>query len=586
MFKRLVSVLMIGILLAALLCSCSRTAESVTLPVRSVVTSLDPQISGDASSGSIAANCMEGLVRIDETGGVVPASAEDWTVSDDGLTYRFTLRDGLRYYLPEKLDDLLGKNYEKTFDTSVTADDFAFALERCVDPNTESPVAPALLNIENAEDIFGGARSRSELGVSAPDRRTVIIRLARPDPTLLYALAQPACAPCSRTFFRKTAGRYGLEWNLLLCNGPYTIKSMNTTTGTVVLTSNEAYSGTFAPHKEQVRFVRARYQDPNATAAAAPSDDDNAPLDLMTALLAEEDGLDAAVLPKAGADTLPAAYHTTFFDNEVQVLCFSQRSEFGKVRNYRRSLLYATDPELLQTEENSAPGGLIPDCCYASDSLLYREAAGRTVLPAFDLAKAKKYYQKALDAEAKRVEEMREQGMEEKEIAKKTVVIDQLTLICLEAVRTAAQAVVQNWQKVYGTAISVTIKTYETQEELDQALAGSSYDVALTTLRAENCIAAHFMQQFLSTSTGNALGLKDKKLDKALTAMRRSGTANDVVKNGMAAENRLLEQAYLLPVRKNRNVLAVRDAAVGLYTYPAGTVYAAFAAGPAPEAKP
>lgn len=585
MLKRATSLILTLILSLTLFCSCSRTVDSVTLPVSSAVSSLDPQISGDASSGSIAANCMEGLVRMDETGAVVPASAADWNVSDDGLTYRFTLRSGLHYYLPEKLDDLLGKDYEKTFDTAVTADDFVFALERCVDPNTESPVAPALLNIENAEDIYSGALSRSELGVSAPDSRTVLIRLARPDPTLLYALAQPACAPCSRTFFRKTAGRYGLEWNLLLCNGPYTIKSMNTTTGTVVLTANEAYTGSFVPHKEQIRFVRARYQEPGSSSAASASDEDNAPLDLMTALLAEEDGLDAAVLPKAGADTLPAAYHTVFFDSEVQVLCFSQRSAFGKVRNYRRSLLYATDPALLQPEEDSAPAGLVPDCCYAGDSLLFREAAGQTVLPAFDLTMAKKYYQKALDAEAKRVEEMREQGMEEKEIAKKTVVIDRITLICLEADRTNAQAVVQNWQKVYGTAISVTIKTYETQEELDQALAGSSYDVALTTLHAENCIAAHFMQQFLSTSARNRLGLADKKLDKALTAMRRSGTANDVVKNGMAAENRLLEQAYLLPVRKKRNVLAVRDSAVGLYASPTGTVYAAFAAGPAPETK-
>src|SRR3546814_17885434 len=56
---------------------------------------LDPTAAAAAAIDEIVyANVLEGLTRIDQSGGVMPGLAESWTVSDDGLTYRFRLREG------------------------------------------------------------------------------------------------------------------------------------------------------------------------------------------------------------------------------------------------------------------------------------------------------------------------------------------------------------------------------------------------------------------------------------------------------------------------------------------------------------
>ena len=105
-------------------------------------------------------NVYEGLVRFDATGAIVPALAESWETSEDGLTWTFHLREGVKFH----------------DGTDLTVDDVIAKFERAMDPesgHTNPGYYAAIASVE------------------APDARTVVFRLSQPSRGLLYNLARP-----------------------------------------------------------------------------------------------------------------------------------------------------------------------------------------------------------------------------------------------------------------------------------------------------------------------------------------------------------------------------------------------------------
>jgi oligopeptide transport system substrate-binding protein len=140
---------------------------------------LDPQRARTDAAFNILRDLFEGLTAVGPDGGAVPAAAETWTVSADGLEYTFRLRENLRWSNGDPL----------------RADDFVAGMRRLTDPATASPYAQVLEPVQNAAAIIRGEQKPDGLGVSAPDDRTVVIRLQNPAPYLLGLLAQPGTFP-------------------------------------------------------------------------------------------------------------------------------------------------------------------------------------------------------------------------------------------------------------------------------------------------------------------------------------------------------------------------------------------------------
>lgn len=118
---------------------------------------LDPAVSTDTSGVIVGALVYEGLVS-QFRGEIQPSLAESWEISDDGLEYTFTLREGAMFHSGR----------------AVTADDVVYSLERVMNPDTLSP------NINSYEPIES---------VTASDERTVVITLKKPHAPLLFLLA-------------------------------------------------------------------------------------------------------------------------------------------------------------------------------------------------------------------------------------------------------------------------------------------------------------------------------------------------------------------------------------------------------------
>jgi oligopeptide transport system substrate-binding protein len=168
---------------------------------------LDPQRARTDASFNIQRDLFEGLTAVGPDGNAVPAAAQSWTVSDDGLEYTFRLREGLRWSNGDP----------------VLADDFVAGMRRLVDPATASPYAQVFEPVQNASAIVAGKAAPDRLGVTAPDDRTVMVRLANPAPYLLGILSHPSTFPVHRASLAQHGAEYARPGKLV-SNGAFVLK--------------------------------------------------------------------------------------------------------------------------------------------------------------------------------------------------------------------------------------------------------------------------------------------------------------------------------------------------------------------------
>jgi ABC-type oligopeptide transport system substrate-binding subunit len=167
------------------------------------VEALDPHKTTANPQIHITRNLFEGLVVLDPKGNVAPGVAESWSVSEDGLSYRFNLRANARWSNGDP----------------VTAGDFVFSFRRVENPKTLSREAEVLYPIKNAEEVNTGKLDVTALGVAAPDERTFEIALKAPTPYFLKVLVLEQAMPVHE----KTV-RLGEDWGKpgrMVSNGAY-----------------------------------------------------------------------------------------------------------------------------------------------------------------------------------------------------------------------------------------------------------------------------------------------------------------------------------------------------------------------------
>jgi oligopeptide transport system substrate-binding protein len=204
---------------------------------------LDPQRARTDASFNILRDVFEGLTAVGPDGAAVPAAAESWTVSEDGLEYTFRLREGLRWSNGDAL----------------VAGDYVAGMRRLVDPATASPYAQVLDPVVNAAAIVRGEQPPQTLGASAPDERTVVIRLQQPAPYLLGLLAQPGTFPVHGP----TLAQHGAEYarpGRMVSNGAFVLSDW-VVGSHVVAERNASYWNAAGTRVARVHYVH--HTDPS-----------------------------------------------------------------------------------------------------------------------------------------------------------------------------------------------------------------------------------------------------------------------------------------------------------------------------------
>ena len=201
---------------------------------------LDPAFIADQSDVQLLLQLYAGLTRLDEHGQPYPSLASDWQLSDDELTYTFTLRDDLRF----------------SDGSPLTAADVRRSWLRLLDPAVASQAPDVLSVIEGATERRAGAASDDEVGIEAPDDTTLIVRLRHPAGYFPAVVATPS------TFVVPPTAGAAPDWQTadgFIGSGPYVVDAFDGTD--LVLRANEEYVAGPPPIAE-VRIVGDLDGDP------------------------------------------------------------------------------------------------------------------------------------------------------------------------------------------------------------------------------------------------------------------------------------------------------------------------------------
>ena len=192
------------------------------------VESLDPQQATDGTSFEVIADYTDGLMQMDADGQAVPAIAESYEISEDGLTYTFHLREDANW----------------SNGTPVTAADFVFAWQRAVDPAVASEYAYMLSDIgqvKNAAEIIAGEKDKSELGVTAVDDKTLQVELNVPVSYFLSLMYFPTYYPVNEEFFNSCGDTFATSPETVLSNGAFVLDDYQPAATAFHLTKNADY---------------------------------------------------------------------------------------------------------------------------------------------------------------------------------------------------------------------------------------------------------------------------------------------------------------------------------------------------------
>lgn len=170
--------------------------------------SVDPQVVEDVTGSELVRDLFEGLMNQNADGALVPGVATGYEISDDKLTYTFTLRDDAKWSNGEP----------------VVAGDFVYAWQRAVSPELASPYAwyMELTSIANAADIIAGDAGIETLGVAAPDDKTLVVTLSEPLPYFPQMVTHATLFPVHPA----TVEAHGSEWTKpenIVSNGAYVL---------------------------------------------------------------------------------------------------------------------------------------------------------------------------------------------------------------------------------------------------------------------------------------------------------------------------------------------------------------------------
>lgn len=488
--KRITALLVaVCLLLSLVLCGCGDdgTGKGFRFPLEAEPKGLDPQTATDTASVTVIAALFEGLTSVED--GIVSDAAATYTVSDDGLTYTFTLRES--YWSTMSI-----RNVETPWDdpVQVVADDFLFAIQRGVNPATQSPLATEYDPIKNAAAIRQGKMPLSALGVSAPDNHTLIITLEKKDPTFLARLAGTPYMPCNREFFAYTAGRYGLEKEYILSNGAFWLAAWNHSES-LLMYRNEHYHGTV--HPEAVRYVIG-VEDP------------------LTAL--KNGDLDAAPLTAAQRATLDNRYTHYTLQDTVRSLWFNTAADPFTVESIRRALRDGIDWAAVGDYMNQYPdeplavGYLPPDALVSvgAHSETYHEDRGGNpapVRPATDVTAAKT----ALDAGLQVLYPDGGGKLRFELLAADDPVSADL-----------ARYLVQSWQKHLKVYPTLTLLP---EAELAQRVNSGNYQAAIYTTTLTGLTGGENLRCFGTGAVGNLSRLSHGQVDAAIAAAQSGGRA-------------------------------------------------------------
>ena len=183
-------------------------------------------------------NVFESFYRLGKNGKPTAGLAKTGTVSKDGKTWTFKIRDS-----------------KWSNGDPIVAQDFVYSWRRSLNPKTASPYAYLFSGVKNADATIARKKSPNALGISAPDKKTVVVKLNRPIAYFKVLMAYPLFGPQNEKVVKKYGNRYATKAQYQVYSGPFKIKGWNGTNDTWSFVKNNDYWD-----KKSVKLNKIHYQ--------------------------------------------------------------------------------------------------------------------------------------------------------------------------------------------------------------------------------------------------------------------------------------------------------------------------------------
>lgn len=461
------------------------------------ISTLDTAQATDGYSFNVINNFVEGLYRLDENEEPVPGVAESVEVSDDGLSYTFTLRDDARWSDGEPM----------------VSEDFRYAWLRAMDPEVAGSYAFLLSEyIEGGAEYNAGDGSADDVAIRTPDERTLEVALANPTPFFLSLTAFPTYMPLREDFVEEQGDEYAQTADNLLSNGPYVLTEYNPSDG-VVFEKNEEY---WDKGNVDIETVDARVIG-----------------DAQTALnLYESDELDVVALDSENverfSDSDEFVAEAAF---ETLILYMNNADETLANENIRKALQRGFDREayvdgLLGGVSEPAYGLVPPEMAGPDEDESFREFTG-DVIPEFDPDEARELYERG-------VEELGEEPTIE------------ISVSDISTSQDAGTFLQSQWEENLGADVEVRILPFDA---LLEAAGEGEYQISASTWIADFNDPINYLDLFTTNSSFNDPNFESEEYDDLISGAKSEEDAQTRMEMLRDAERLLLDgEAAIAPV--------------------------------------
>lgn len=508
--RKLIGVLTVVLLLSFVLTACGgsnsgtggKAEENViTYNLGTEPETLDVATATGKVEATVQMAMFEGLTRLDANNQPVPAMAERWEISDDGLVYTFYLRDA-----------------KWSNGDPVTAYDFEYAWKRLLDPDTAAEYCYQAFYIKNGEKYNAGEVSADEVGVKALDDKTLQVTLETPTAYFLTLTAFPNLYPVNKKIVEADP-KWHTKVETLVGNGPFKIVNWE--------------------HQQKIELVK----NPEYWAA------DDVKIDRIVMTMVESEDTELSMFESGQIDIaenppvqevrrlLDEGTATMYPDLSVYYYMFNVEKEPFDDPRVRKAFAMAIDRQAIidnVTQANQIPAFAIvpygiPDAEPGSD---FREVGGNNYFKE-DVAEAKRLLAEAGYPDGK--------GLPEIKILYNTN----------EAHQKIAEAIMEMWKKNLGAKVSLT--NQEWQVYLNSRKAGD-YQVARAGWGADYVDAMTFLDMWMTDNGNNQTNWGNPEYDRLIKEAKASSDPEERVKLMHEAEKILMDEMPIMPIYFYTNV--------------------------------
>lgn len=463
--------------------------------------SLDPALAQGTHESWILENVFEGLMTFDENGELVEGMAESYELSEDELTYTFTLRDGITWSNGDP----------------VTAEDFEFTWKRALDPELGANYANILYYIEGGEAYNTGEGSRDDVAVKAVDEKTLEVTLERPTAYFLELTAFYTYFPVNKKVVEENPD-WAKKPETHVSNGPFKLVTWDHN-AKIILEKSESY---YNADKIKLDGIDLDIiEDQNTAWQKYEGGEYDILVDIPTSVVAELQAQNDERL-EIGAQIGTYYYNIN-----------PEHKPFNNVK-VRKALNLALDRETIVKDITQggqiAAEGVVPYGLEDENGKEFRDGVGNLI--EYNPEEAKTLLEEGL----------KEEGMTVEEFNSKNFVLLYNTS---ESHKKIAQAAQEMWRSELG--IEIDLENVEFQVKLDREQAGD-YDISRAGWIGDFMDPMTMLELWWSQSSFNDVKYNNPEYDALLDEAKSTVDQSVRMEAMRKAEKMLAEDMPVIPV--------------------------------------